>query len=85
VILDEPTAGVDVELRDELWAYIRGLNEDGTTILLTTHYIEEANELCDEISFILDGRIVAEGTPTALRERFSVDRLEDVYRQVVGR
>ena len=85
VILDEPTAGVDVELRDELWAYIRGLNEDGTTILLTTHYIEEADELCDEIAFILDGRIVASGTPTELRERYSADRLEDVYRLVVGR
>ncbi len=85
VILDEPTAGVDVELRDELWAYIRGLNEDGTTILLTTHYIEEADELCDEIAFILDGRIVADGSPTALRERYGADRLEDVYRQVVGR
>lgn len=85
VILDEPTAGVDVELRDELWAYIRGLNEDGTTILLTTHYIEEADELCDEIAFILDGKIVADGSPSELRERYSAERLEDVYRLVVGR
>ena len=85
VILDEPTAGVDVELRDELWAYIRGLNEDGTTILLTTHYIEEADELCDEVAFILDGKIVADGSPSELRERYSAERLEDVYRLVVGR
>ncbi len=83
VILDEPTAGVDIELRDELWTYIRRLHADGTTILLTTHYLEEAEELCQHVAFIRSGRIVADGTPTGLRERFDVRRLEDVYRQVV--
>ena len=70
VILDEPTAGVDLELRHDLWAYIRALHADGTTILLTTHYIEEAEALCERVAFIRDGRIVAEGAPPDLRERF---------------
>jgi len=83
VILDEPTAGVDIELRDELWQYIRKLHADGTTILLTTHYLEEAETLCERVAFIRAGRIIADGTPAELRERFDVPRLEDVYRQVV--
>jgi ABC-2 type transport system ATP-binding protein len=84
VILDEPTAGVDVELRDELWAYIRKLHSDGTSILLTTHYLEEAEELCEMVAFIRGGSIVAEGTPEELLTRFVVARLEDVYRHVVN-
>ncbi len=56
VILDEPTAGVDVELRHELWRYIRRLHEQGTTILLTTHYLEEAEALCEEIALIGGGQ-----------------------------
>jgi ABC-2 type transport system ATP-binding protein len=83
VILDEPTAGVDMELRDELWRYIRTLHADGTTILLTTHYLEEAETLCESVAFIRAGRIVAEGTPAELRDRYVAARLEDVYRQVV--
>ncbi len=59
LVLDEPTAGVDVELRLSLWEYIRELNEAGTTILLTTHYLEEAEELCDEIAIINHGEIIA--------------------------
>ena len=52
LVLDEPTAGVDVELRNQLWNYVKKLNQNGTTILLTTHYLEEAEELCDEIAII---------------------------------
>lgn len=59
LVLDEPTAGVDVELRTQLWEYVRELNKKGTTILLTTHYLEEAEELCDEIAIINHGRIIA--------------------------
>lgn len=59
LILDEPTAGVDVELREQLWDYVRELNASGTTILLTTHYLEEAEELCDEIAIINHGEIIA--------------------------
>jgi ABC-2 type transport system ATP-binding protein len=67
LILDEPTAGVDVELRRQLWAYVRGLNERGVTIVLTTHYLEEAQELCDQIAIINRGQVVAcEPTPKLL-------------------
>ena len=59
LILDEPTAGVDVELREQLWAYVRELNKQGTTILLTTHYLEEAEELCDQIAIINHGEVIA--------------------------
>ncbi len=52
LVLDEPTAGVDVELRQQLWAYVRELNKAGVTVLLTTHYLEEAEELCDQIAII---------------------------------
>lgn len=58
LILDEPTAGVDVELRTQLWEYVKELNKRGTTILLTTHYLEEAEELCDEIAIINHGKII---------------------------
>jgi ABC-2 type transport system ATP-binding protein len=79
VILDEPTAGVDLELRHELWRYIRRLHEQGTTILLTTHYLEEAEVLCEEIGLIRGGRLIARDSAAGLRESFEVDRLEDVY------
>ncbi len=68
LILDEPTAGVDVELRRSLWDYLRRLNAQGTTVLLTTHYIEEAEELCEEVAIIDEGRIVAQGSPEQLIE-----------------
>jgi len=67
LILDEPTAGVDVELRRQLWGYVRGLNARGVTIVLTTHYLEEAQELCDQIAIIHHGQVVAcEPTPKLL-------------------
>jgi len=59
LVLDEPTAGVDVELRQNLWSYVRKLNRLGVTIVLTTHYLEEAEELCDEIAIINHGEVVA--------------------------
>ena len=62
LILDEPTAGVDVELRSEIWRLVKGLNAAGTTILLTTHYLQEAETLCDEIALIVAGRIVDRGS-----------------------
>jgi ABC-2 type transport system ATP-binding protein len=85
LILDEPTAGVDVELRLELWHYVQKINQEGTTILLTTHYIEEAEQLCDRIAFINEGKIVGEGTSEALAELYDVDNLEDAYLALVGR
>jgi len=59
LVLDEPTAGVDVELRRQLWDYVRGLNAQGVTIVLTTHYLEEAEELCDRIAIINHGKVIA--------------------------
>jgi len=79
VILDEPTAGVDFELRIELWQYIRRLHARGTTILLTTHYLEEAEELCREIALLRGGRIIARDTADNLREAYAADSLAGVY------
>jgi ABC-2 type transport system ATP-binding protein len=84
VILDEPTAGVDVELRQELWSYIRRLHAQGTTILLTTHYLEEAEALCEEIALISGGRIVARDTAAGLKQRYEADNLEQVYLKTVA-
>ena len=79
VILDEPTAGVDFELRLELWRYIRRLHGEGTTILLTTHYLEEAEELCEEIALIRGGRLIARDSAERLREHYDADSLAGVY------
>ena len=69
LILDEPTAGVDVELRRQLWSYVVGLNKQGVTIVLTTHYLEEAEELCDQIAIVNHGRVVACETKKGLLQR----------------
>jgi ABC-2 type transport system ATP-binding protein len=79
VILDEPTAGVDFELRTELWRYIRRLHDAGTTILLTTHYLEEAETLCQEIALIRGGRLVARDSAAGLLESYGADTLAEVY------
>jgi ABC-2 type transport system ATP-binding protein len=71
IVLDEPTAGVDVELRQGLWNFVRRLNRDGHTIVLTTHYLEEAESLCGRIAMLKQGRIVALDTTTNLLRRFS--------------
>ena len=85
LILDEPTAGVDVELRLELWHYVQQINQEGTTILLTTHYLEEAEQLCDRIAFINEGQIVGEGSSAELAAGYGVGNLEDAYLALVGR
>ena len=70
LILDEPTAGVDVELRHDLWKYLRELNDNGKTILLTTHYIEEAELLCEKVAIIDEGKILKKGTPKQLTNEY---------------
>jgi ABC-2 type transport system ATP-binding protein len=70
LILDEPTAGVDIELRQSLWAYVRELNRQGTTVLLTTHYLEEAQELCDTVAIINHGTLVACEPKDRMLKRF---------------
>lgn len=84
LFLDEPTAGVDVELRYKLWEYIRELNHAGLTILLTTHYLEEAEELCEEIALIDGGKIAAQDTSAGLKELYGASSIEEVYLKVVG-
>jgi ABC-2 type transport system ATP-binding protein len=69
LVLDEPTAGVDVELRQQLWEHVRELNRRGTTVLLTTHYLEEAQELCDSIAIINHGKVIACDSTAALLKR----------------
>ena len=71
IILDEPTAGVDVELRQKLWSYFKKLNELGVTIILTTHYLEEAEFLCDHIAIINKGKIIANETKKSLLSKSS--------------
>jgi ABC-2 type transport system ATP-binding protein len=85
LFLDEPTAGVDVELRYSLWEYIRELNHGGLTIMLTTHYLEEAEALCEEIALINSGRIAAQDTSVGLKNSFEAENIEEVYLKVVGR
>src|SRR5690349_3761116 len=85
LVLDEPTAGVDVELRSQLWAHVRTLNARGTTILLTTHYLEEAQELCDRIAIIDDGRVVACDTTEALLRRVDAKELRITVAESLAR
>lgn len=75
IVLDEPTAGVDVELRQLMWAFIRKLNNDGHTIILTTHYLEEAEELCTRLAMMKQGEIVALDTTANLLSKFSAKNL----------
>lgn len=72
LVLDEPTAGVDIELRQMLWANVRKLNQNGMTIILTTHYLEEAQEMCDEIAIIDQGEVVARDSMATLLGRLDV-------------
>jgi ABC-2 type transport system ATP-binding protein len=82
VILDEPTAGVDVELRLELWSLLRELNTRGTTIILTTHYLEEAEELCDRIAIIQHGKLVA---LEATQKLIGDGSLQDIFLELTRR
>ncbi len=82
IILDEPTAGVDVELRRDLWRYLQELNADGKTILLTSHYLEEVERLCRTIAIVARGRIVLEGTKEELVDKPGA--LESAYLRATG-
>src|SRR4051812_15652835 len=77
LVLDEPTAGVDVELRQQLWEYVRELNRNGVTVVLTTHYLEEAEELCDRIAIINHGRVIA-NEPTRQLVNMAVEKAVSV-------
>lgn len=82
LILDEPTAGLDVQTRRELWDYIKKLNKEGLTVILTTHYIEEAEEMCNRIGIIKDGELIAEKPTKELLK--DGKKLEDVFVELTG-
>lgn len=79
IVLDEPTAGVDVELRQGLWQFIRRLNAEGHTIILTTHYLEEAEALCNRMALMKQGRVVAMDTTANLMSAYPGASLEEVF------
>jgi len=85
LFLDEPTTGLDVEGRRGTWELVRELRDGGTTVLLTTHYLEEAESLCDEIALISAGRILDRGTSEILRSRYDAVSIADVYQRVLAR
>ena len=85
LVLDEPTAGVDIELRQQLWDYVRGLNKQGVTVVLTTHYLEEAEQLCDRIAIINHGKLIAnEPTRELIAKAQDKAVLVEVDRDLVG-
>lgn len=83
LILDEPTAGVDVEMRHSMWSFLRTLNQEGTTIILTTHYLEEAEQLCRNVAVINKGTIVVNEPMQALLERYGAGKLETIYLNLI--
>ena len=84
LILDEPTAGVDVELRRQMWAFLRRINKEGTTIILTTHYLEEAEQLARNLAIINKGEIIINEPMQGFLERHGNERLEDIYLKIIG-
>ena len=85
VFLDEPTVGMDARARRRTWQYIGSLKEQGKTVILTTHYIEEAQSLSDRVGIIDYGELVALGTPSELMEKYESKDLEEVFLKITGR
>src|SRR6185369_9371088 len=85
IVLDEPTAGVDVELRQGLWQFVRRLNNEGHTIILTTHYLEEAEALCGRIALMKQGRVISLDTTANLMAAYPGASLEEVFVRTMNR
>ncbi|MEM2200898.1 MAG: AAA family ATPase [Ignisphaera sp.] len=85
LFLDEPTVGMDPQSRRAVWDLINELKKLGKTVFLTTHYMEEAEELCDRLAIIDHGKIIALGTPKELISKYNVKNLEDVFIALTGR
>lgn len=85
VFLDEPTVGMDPQSRRAIWDFIVELKDQGKTILLTTHYMEEAEQLCDEVGIIDHGKLIEIGSPDNLKSKYNAKDLEDVFIQLTGR
>jgi lipooligosaccharide transport system ATP-binding protein len=79
VLLDEPTVGLDPQVRQELWTLIDGLRSDGVTVLMSTHYIEEAERLADTVAVMSQGRIIAQGSPAELVRAHAGEQVVEVY------
>jgi ABC-2 type transport system ATP-binding protein len=84
LFLDEPTLGLDISARRALWSYVRQIRDMGTTIVLTTHYLDEADRLCDRVAIIDSGRIRAVSTPAGLKDQFGVATLDDIFLAATG-
>ena len=85
ILLDEPTVGMDPQSRRAVWDFILELRDKGKTVVLTTHYMEEAEELCDNVGIIDHGKLIALGSPADLRAKYGAKNLEDVFIQLTGR
>jgi ABC-2 type transport system ATP-binding protein len=85
VLLDEPTVGMDPQARRAVWDFVLELRDAGKTIVLTTHYMEEAEELCDEVGIIDHGRLIELGSPGDLKTKYQARDLEDVFIRLTGR
>jgi ABC-type multidrug transport system ATPase subunit len=85
LFLDEPTAGLDPQSRLNLWDLLRGLQADGQTIMLTTHYLEEAEEMCDRVAVIDHGTVLAGGTVPEVKDAAGADSLETAFLSLTGR
>ena len=83
--LDEPTVGMDPQSRRAVWDFIKELKKENKTVILTTHYMEEAEELCDRVGIIDYGKLIALGTPEQLKAKFEAKNLEEVFIQLTGR
>jgi lipooligosaccharide transport system ATP-binding protein len=84
VVLDEPTTGLDPQARLAVWGLLDRLRSEGVTLLVTTHYMEEAERICDRLVIMDEGRIVAHGSPAELKERYGESSLEGVFLQITG-
>jgi ABC-2 type transport system ATP-binding protein len=84
LFLDEPTVGLDIAARRDLWAHVRQISQQGTTIVLTTHYLQEADALCDRVAIIDRGRIQATGAPAELKVSYRVSSLDEVFLAATG-
>jgi ABC-type multidrug transport system ATPase subunit len=83
--LDEPTVAMDPQSRHAVWDFIKELERKGKTVILTTHYMEEAQELCDRVGIIDHGKLIALGTPKQLMDKFQAKNLEEVFIELTGR
>ncbi len=83
IFLDEPTVGLDPVVRKEIWKLIKKLHSEKKTIMITSHYMEEIEYLCDKVGIMFGGRIVASGTPASLKKKYKLNQMEDVFAHLI--